>query len=1024
MVLHHRSKCFKIAYIVLFLLLISCLTMFSACELVEPRLDSHEAVDQSLDSGNRTPFSVDEGLVDTGTVDLGHDDFTLTDHGRLDHSLADSTVLEMDMLPVDMNSYQPDMLDTDMSDMLSDFEVFDSALPDADLPDSDLPDPNIDEPKWIRAPCFLNIQTDSELDPLPLHCVDLFERAPHLQSGCYAMRQADGLIDQGYCWRQKALALLVNNEIETEPHNEDSDQDGIIDQGEHEGSNYPADPFNLSPLEMAQRLQREVRTYFREITYGALWIDLEVHWANGGYDQRNPQPSDEVLSTEQWLRLRALRPGFANEDLMRSVCEAKGGMTANQWRSYSFIMTIISHGTSTSGSQYRIEDLPVGAGCDDTISRRGDYIVMKRFRWWNRLGTMFHEIVHTLSRDPLPEPSIGHSESTHAVTGENAEYGDLTDLMGSSSDRGHLSAPQKAFLRYLPLNLGSHVSLDQDEGRFTLSPLEPAQYEDNEKRLLSIEVERGMTYYVEVRRAIGEDQNIDSIFHQGALIKRARNIDRANKSYIIDPTPETATDQSTDSVLLPNRTFSDLDNQIHITLLESLDNQVDVVVKRGESSRQPPTIDSVDIEQTEEDGAVTYQITAQAHSEESTVTDEDLLYFWKLNPIREPYLATSFRIGPSIELTNPTTESIWLLVSDQKGGTTWQQVNLNQTITEPVCGNFIIESGEECDEGPNQSEYCEWGEEQCSVCGADCTLQAGQICPQLVEDNTSPLGPNCTDTCQCISDYTFGENRANNGVCEVYVFPEFEENCCAYGTDCTDCQGRGQPRIQAPCHFGTEGPGSQGIAAGTACTAACCSGVKWRHPLNHAFIAGDQRPKICDWCHWLLEEDDCGRITSYQIRYELPDDHPTAQNCSQRSLNADERRFQWNYEYSAQGNVTRVDYQRHNHFTLTEHKIWLHQYDDSGRLSQTEYWYDQDSFGLTRTLWKYTYDQAHRVTRQVEYNLPTAGVVLVGEWTEDELTPLRTQSFIYSSCQVQVNVDEGSDGTIEQTTLIDYPATW
>ena len=985
------------------------------CELPSHRLDRTVEVDQALDGADLT---IDSGFVDDASLDDASLNSMTIDHEPQDHSVGDYTVLEMDMqlsLPSDSGHSNSDMLLMDMSDISTDMD-----LVDLDLPDSDL-----DESRWIRAPCFIENQIDSELNPLPLHCVDLFERALHLQSGCYAMRQPDGLIDQGYCWRQKALAILVNNEIDTEPHNRDSNQNGIIDDGELVGQNYPTDPFNLTPLQVAQRLQRDVRSYFRELSYGALWIDLEIHWANGGHDQRSPQPNEEQLSTEQWMRLRALRPSFANPDLMRSVCQAKGGMTANQWRAYSFIMTIVSHGTSTSGSQYRTEDLPVGIDCDETIVRHGDYIVMKRFRQWNRLGTMFHEIAHTLSRDPLPEPSIGHSESTHAITGENTEYGDLSDLMGSSSHRGHLSAPQKSFLRYLPISLSTQSLLGEDEGRFTLSPLEPAQYLTDEKRMLSIEVTRGMPYYVEVRRALGEDQSIDSIFHQGVLIKRARSIDRANKSYIIDTTPETATNQSTDSVLLPNRTFSDLDNQIHITLLVNGGNQAEVVVKRGESSGQPPLIESVDVQREERPRiGIVYQITAQASSVAPQVSDQDLIYFWKLNPIQEPYTVASFRVGQSIELSNPEVESLWLLVSDQRGGTTWQQVNLNQTIAEPICGNHIMESGEECDHGSANTEHCDWGIEQCTVCGLDCTLEAGLICPQQVEDDSSPLGPNCTDSCQCTSVYTYAENRANNGVCEVYVYPEFEEDCCAYGTDCSDCQGPGRPRIQAPCTYGTEGEGLQGLYPGTNCTNNCCSGVKWRHPLTHSFIAADQRPKVCDWCQWNLEEDECGRITSYEILFDLADDHPTAQNCSQRSTNANERRFDWIYEYNEQGNVTRIEYQRYHHLTLTEHKIWLHHYDGSGRLSQTEHWFDRDSSSLTRTLWKYTYDQEHRVIRQLEYHLPTEGVVLFDEWADEDLTPVRTQSFIYNSCQVEVHIDEGSNGTIEQTELIDYPPTW
>ena len=45
--------------------------------------------------------------------------------------------------------------------------------------------------------------------------------------------------------------------------------------------------------------------------------------------------------------------------------------------------------------------LASGINCDQSAGIATDYVVAKNFRFWNRLGTFFHEITHALSRDPF-----------------------------------------------------------------------------------------------------------------------------------------------------------------------------------------------------------------------------------------------------------------------------------------------------------------------------------------------------------------------------------------------------------------------------------------------------------------------------------------------------------------------------------------------------------------------------------------------------------------------------------------------
>ena len=559
---------------------------------------------------------------------------------------------------------------------LSDVGVLDTAHADAELEFRDM-SVNPDQRLQVRAPCYIGAPVDTGLSPPPAHCIELFERDSTRSSGCYLMRQLDGTDDQGYCWRQKALAFLVNNEIESEIHPDDLDGDGVIDQGELVGQNYPADPLDLSASEVAARIKRDVHAYFAELSYQAVWIDLEIYWAGEGHSERQPPPSDEVLDQERWYRLQRLRPGFANTDFTQDLCRRRGGMSAEDWHSYDWIMTIISHGTTTSGSQYREEDLPVGEQCDETATIQGDYIVMKNFRGWNRLGTLYHEVMHTFSLDPLPEPSIGHSESVSPITGALTEYGDLTDLMGRSRDQGHLSGPQKAFLKHLPPDMIATMGLTDTQTNIVIAPLEPATRAIDERRLLRVEVAEGNAYHVEVRRAIGSDIGLPDIFHQGALIKRARALTASNKSFIVDPTPETISVNSSDYVLLPHRTFSDEMNQVHISALDADERGVTIGVYRGPRSAQIPTIDPVEIQPVYDDeGAIEgWHLIANAQPGIPEIPSQDLLYFWKLGPLLQLYTPELFRYGRRIYLSAAQRpEEVRLLVSDQRGGERWIEV--------------------------------------------------------------------------------------------------------------------------------------------------------------------------------------------------------------------------------------------------------------------------------------------------------------------------------------------------------------
>ena len=68
----------------------------------------------------------------------------------------------------------------------------------------------------------------------------------------------------------------------------------MVDQGDFLGPF--ADPFPLNPAEVAGRLQREVRSFFKEISYGSLIIDLRFVGQERGQQNEQKYPAKKYLT--------------------------------------------------------------------------------------------------------------------------------------------------------------------------------------------------------------------------------------------------------------------------------------------------------------------------------------------------------------------------------------------------------------------------------------------------------------------------------------------------------------------------------------------------------------------------------------------------------------------------------------------------------------------------------------------------------------------------------------------------------
>lgn len=136
----------------------------------------------------------------------------------------------------------------------------------------------------------------------------------------------------------------------------------------------------------------------------------------------------------------------------------------------------------------------------------------------------------------------------------------------------------------------------------------------------------------------------------------------------------------------------------------------------------------------------------------------------------------------------PGTYDVTLLATDEESGCFDLIVSRVTCVGGAACGNGEVDEGEACDDGNAQTEECEYGNESCEVCGANCSLEAvdGEYCG----DNIVNGAEQCDGGTGCESDCTL------SAVCGDGV-AEDAETCddgnvvtesCAYGEEsCEVC---------------------------------------------------------------------------------------------------------------------------------------------------------------------------------------------------------------------------------------------
>jgi len=99
---------------------------------------------------------------------------------------------------------------------------------------------------------------------------------------------------------------------------------------------------------------------------------------------------------------------------------------------------------------------------------------------------------------------------------------------------------------------------------------------------------------------------------------------------------------------------------------------------------------------------------------------------------------------------------------------------------EPVCGNSVVEAGEDCDDGNTTTEECAYGETSCTVCDSVCAEAAG---------TTSYCGDSTTDGANgetCDDGANNGQPNYCNATCDGITGSVCGNSVVEAGEDCDD----------------------------------------------------------------------------------------------------------------------------------------------------------------------------------------------------------------------------------------------
>ncbi len=293
-------------------------------------------------------------------------------------------------------------------------------------------------------------------------------------------------------------------------------------------------------------------------------------------------------------------------------------------------------------------------------------------------GVILHEFGHNygLSHANYWVHDATNAASTDPVdpTGEDDEYGDEFDVMGSgSTEDGHFHMGAKQFLGWIQSNAWDDLSTNTDNGTYRVYRIDGG----SRNGLQALRIGKSDTsdhYWVGYRNNYSDLES----FSKGVYLtwERAGGNPSRNQSWLIDTTPG-STDGIDDAPIALGLTYSDTASDVYITPIalggSTPDEYIDLVVNFGPFPGNAAP-----------DGSISGYDTVEARQLvlfSASVTDADgdtLAYSWDMG-------------DGEVKANSPTITYIWnssgtyeiaLTVSDMKGGSV--RLTKNITVNDPL----------------------------------------------------------------------------------------------------------------------------------------------------------------------------------------------------------------------------------------------------------------------------------------------------------------------------------------------------
>lgn len=278
-------------------------------------------------------------------------------------------------------------------------------------------------------------------------------------------------------------------------------------------------------------------------------------------------------------------------------------------------------------------------------------------------STTVHELGHGLG--------VGHSSFRSSLDGSITNYGMTNDVMGGGSSRSHYSAAHRDLLGWMR---SGRLGLVDGSGIYRLRSLDGAS-----PRALRIPApgEDGAYYYLEIRGPDGQSDPRHTE-QRGVIVTKlvpsefASDNEPGFRLFGVDTTPETPSRTSEDFALLPGRSWTADEGDLHVTALERSGDDALVRVEFGPGENEPPEVVRLSRSEVPRGSLLRAEVTDPDH--------DSVEVWWSfIDDSSDPYRdGEDFARGTEVVVNHLSSapRRIYAVATDGRGGTTWRALDL------------------------------------------------------------------------------------------------------------------------------------------------------------------------------------------------------------------------------------------------------------------------------------------------------------------------------------------------------------